>query len=146
MAAVGTGIAEVFYDTAAQSFLPSLVRVERLDRANGRLYSVELGAQEFAGPALAGFLVASGLGLSFANSTGLWVVALAALLTIRGDFRPADRSRATIRADIKEGLAFLLERPVLRNMAAMVGISNMSTTAAFTLFVLYAVGPESAMG
>lgn len=49
VAAVGTGICEVFYDTAAQSILPSIVPRSDLDRANGRLYAVELGSQEFAG-------------------------------------------------------------------------------------------------
>src|SRR5688572_2188861 len=83
-AAVGTGVAEVFYDTAAQSMLPSLVSRTRLDRANGRLFAVELGAQEFAGPPLGGLLVAVALAVPLAASAGLWVVAVAALTFLRG--------------------------------------------------------------
>lgn len=63
VAAAGTGVSEVFYDTAAQSILPSLVPHPWLDRANGRLYAVELGAQEFAGPPIAGLVVAVALAL-----------------------------------------------------------------------------------
>ncbi len=146
-AAVGTGVAEVFYDTAAQAILPSLVVRSRLDRANGRLFAVELGAQEFAGPPLAGVLVAVALALPFATSAALWSVALVVLLALRGAFRPRRNGPATsIRADIREGLVFLLERPVLRTMALMVGMTNLATSAVFAVIVLFAVGPGSAMG
>lgn len=147
LTAIGTGVAEVFYDTSAQSILPSVVDRSKLDRANGRLYAVELGAQEFVGPPLAGALVGIGLGLSFATSAGMWVVALGVLLTLRGTFR-ADRVEAPagIRSDIRQGLSFLAHRPVLRRMAVMVGIANLASSATFAVLVLFAVGPDSAMG
>jgi MFS family permease len=145
--AVGTGVSEVFYDTASQSMLPSLVPRARLDRANGRLYAVELGAQQFAGPPLAGALVAVGLALSFATSAALWIVALGALLALQGTFRPPrEGPRTTIRSDIREGLSFLAGQPVLRTMALMVGMGNLANSATGAVFVLFAVGPDSAMG
>ena len=147
LAAAGTGVAEVFYDTASQSILPAVVSRSDLDRANGRLLAVELGAQEFAGPPLAGALVGAALALSFAASAGLWVVAILALLVLRGGFRPQrEGPRTTIRSDVREGLSFLVGRPVLRSMALMVGLTNLATTAAGTVLVLFAVGPGSAMG
>jgi MFS family permease len=147
VAALGTGVAEVFYDTAAQSLLPSLMARSQLDRANGRLYAVELGAQEFAGPPLGGVLVALGLALSFVTSAGLWVVAIAALLLLRGSFRPSrSGARTSLSQDVREGLSFLLARPILRTMAVMVGMSNLATSAVFGVFVVYAVGDDSALG
>ena len=147
LAAIGTGIAEVFYDTSGQSILPSLVPRKRLDRANGRLYAVELGAQEFGGPPLAGLLVATGLALSFATSTALWALALIALLTVKGSFRPPrEGPRTTILSDIREGFAFLNARPVLKTLALMVGMTNLANSAAFPMLVLFAVGSGSAMG
>jgi MFS family permease len=145
--ALGTGIAEVFYDTASQSILPSVVSRSNLDRANGRLLAVELGAQEFAGPPIAGLLVGVGLALSFATSAGLWILAIVALIVVRGNFRPQRTgSTTTIMADIREGLTFVYRRPVLRNLALMVGMSNLASSAVFAVFVLFAVGPESEMG
>lgn len=145
--AAGTGVAEVFYDTAAQSVLPSLVDRARLDRANGRLVAVEVGAQEFAGPPLGGVLVAAGLALSFGVSAALWIVALAVLLTVPGSFRPPRQGpRTTIRADVRAGFAFVVERPLLRTMALMVGTMNLATSAAFGVGVLFAVGPDSSLG
>ncbi|CAN5752480.1 MFS transporter [soil metagenome] len=146
VAAIGTGIAEVFYDTAAQSMLPSIVDRSRLDRANGRLFAVELGSQEFAGPPLAGLLVAAALMLPFATSAVLWVVAIVALTWLRGQFRPVlDGERTSIRSSVAEGLAFLRARPVLRTMALMVGMTNLATSAVFAVLVLFAVGPGSEM-
>ncbi|HET7486915.1 MAG TPA: MFS transporter [Acidimicrobiales bacterium] len=146
LAALGTGVAEVFYDTAGQSILPALVPRARLDRANGRLMAVELGAQEFAGPPVAGVLVAGGLALAFVTSSVLWALAIAALLTVHGAFRPGRPPGAgSLGADIREGLTFLFGRPVLRTMAVMVAMGNLANSAAFSVLVLYAVGPRSTL-
>ena len=146
LAAIGTGVAEVFYDTSAQSMLPAIVPRDRLDRANGRLFAVELGAQEFAGPPLAGVLVAVALAVPLAASAGLWVIALAVLTTLPGCFRPQRSGPPTsIRADVREGLSFVLGRRTLRTMALMVGMSNLASSAVFAVMVLFAVGPGSTL-
>ncbi|KFF57891.1 hypothetical protein JF66_22850 [Cryobacterium sp. MLB-32] len=44
------GVSETIYDTSAQSILPQIVQRDQLSRANGRLYAVELTANQFAGP------------------------------------------------------------------------------------------------
>lgn len=147
LVAIGTGVAEVFYDTANQSVLPAVVSRTSLDRANGRLFAVELGAQEFAGPPLAGALVAVTLALSLAAPVALWIVAIAVLATLRGSFRPVRHGpRTSIRADVRQGLSFLLAQPVLRRMALMTGMINLATSATFAVIVLFAVGADSAMG
>jgi len=145
--AIGTGIAEVFYDTSSQSLLPSLVEREQLGRANGRLGAIELGAQQFVGPPLAGLLVGIALATAFWSTTVLWVLAVAALWALRGSFRPERTTElSTIRADIAEGVRFLISRPMLRTMAAMVGVANLASSAAGAVFVLYAVGSDSVLG
>lgn len=145
--ACGTGIAEVFYDTSSQSILPSLVDRDQLGRANGRLGAIELGAQQFVGPPLAGVLFAASAATAFWGTTGLWVLAVAGLWTIRGSFRPQRANETTsMRADIAEGLRFLNDRPLLRTMALMVGVSNLASSAAGAVLVLYAVGPGSILG
>jgi MFS family permease len=147
LAALSTGVAEVFYDTSSQSILPSVVDRSQLDRANGRLYAVETGMQQFAGPPLAGLLVAAGVVVAFAAPAGLWLLAVALLLAVRGRFRPTRTGpRTTIRHDVGEGLSFLLGRPVLRTMAVMVGVGNLASSACGAVLVLYAVGDESILG
>lgn len=145
--AIGTGVAEVFYDTSSQSILPSLVERKQLGRANGRLGAIELGTQQFIGPPLAGILVGIALAVAFWTTTALWVLAIASLWALRGTFRPARAAEpATIRADIAEGVGFLMSQPVLRTMAAMVGVANLASSATGAILVLYAVGTDSVLG
>ncbi len=144
--ALGLGIAETVHDTAAQAILPQIVGRDQLTRANSRLYAAELTANEFAGPPVGGFLVAAGAFAAFAVPSALWIVAIVALFFVPGTFR-AERVRETsVREDLVEGLRFLWENRILRILAIMVGGFNFATSAMITIFVLYAVGPSSAMG
>jgi MFS family permease len=144
-AAVCIGVAETVYDTSSQSILPQLVGKDALSRANGRLYAAELTTNQFIGPPLGGFLVALGVGLAFGAPVLLWVAAIGMLLLVRGRFTTDHPRTTTIRADIAEGLRYLGRNTLLRTLAVMVGGFNFASSAVFTVFVLYAVGPSSAM-
>jgi MFS family permease len=140
------GTAEVVYDTSAQSILPQLVPRDRLPRANGRLIAAELTANEFVGPPLGGLLVAAGIAAAFATPAALWAAAVGVLLLLRGGFAVPREEPTTLRADVAEGLRYLWRHRLLRTLATMTGLFNFATNATFAVFVLYAVGPDSAMG
>ncbi|WP_201769659.1 MFS transporter [Amycolatopsis orientalis] len=144
--ALGLGFAETVHDTAAQAILPQVVGRDRLTRANSRLYAAELTANEFAGPPLGGFLVAAGVFAAFAVPSALWLVAVVALFFVPGSFRVERTQKTSVREDLTEGLRFLVKNRFLRVTAIMIGGFNFATSAMFTLFVLYAVGPSSPMG
>lgn len=141
--AVGVGVAETLYDTAAQSVVPRLVARTELPRANGRLYAAELTANELVGPPLAGFLVAASA-LALGAPAAVWVVAAVVLLFLRGSFR-AERplGRTTVRADVVAGLRFVWRDRVLRRCAVGVGVFNFAGAAREAVLVLYAT---TAMG
>lgn len=143
--AFGVGIAETVYDTAAQSIVPQIVGRERLSQANGRLYAAELTANEFLGPPVAGLLITAGVAVAFTAPAGLWIIALGALLLVRGRFRVARERPTSIRADIAEGLRFVLHHRLLRTFAIMVGVFNLAGNAMQAVLVLHAVGPGSAL-
>jgi MFS family permease len=145
-AALLLGTAETVYDTCAQSILPQVVARDQLPRANGRLIAAELTANEFVGPPLGGLLVAAGVAVAFATPAALWATAVGALLLLRGGFSVSRREPTTLRADVVEGLRYLWRHRLLRTLAAMTGLFNFATNATFAVFVLYAVGPDSAMG
>jgi MFS family permease len=141
------GTAETIYDTCAQSILPQVVGRDQLPRANGRLIAAELTANEFVGPPLGGLLVAAGVAAAFATPAALWAAAVGTLLLLRGSFAvPRAEERTTVRADVAEGLRYLWRHRLLRTLAGMTGLFNFATNATFAVFVLYAVGPDSAMG
>ena len=140
------GTVETLHDTAAQSILPQLVPPDRLSRANGRLFAAEITANEFVGPPVGGFLVLAGAVTAFATPAALWAVAIGALLLVPGPYRVERTERTSLRADVAEGLRFLWGHRLLRTLAAMVGTFNFASNAAWAVLVLYAVGPESAVG
>ncbi|WP_458115195.1 MFS transporter [Arthrobacter sp. D2-10] len=139
------GVAETLYDTSAQSIMPQVVHRDQLSRANGRLYAVELTTNQFIGPPLGGFLVAAGVIGGFLVPAALWLAAVGALFLVRGNFRIEREQKTTLRHDIAEGLRYLYNQKILRTLAVMTGTFNFASSAAFALFVLFAVGPASAM-
>jgi MFS family permease len=146
LVALVLGTAETMYDTCAQSILPQVVPRDRLPRANGRLIAAELTANEFVGPPLGGLLVAAGVAAAFVTPAALWAAAVGALLLLRGGFAVPRAEPTTLRADVAEGLRYLWGHRLLRTLAAMTGLFNFATNATFAVFVLYAVGTNSAMG
>jgi MFS family permease len=136
------GVAETLFDTSAQSIMPSLVEPDRLSRANGRLYAVELTMNQFVGPPVGGFLAALAIGLAFGAGAAAYLLAAASLFTIAGSFRPVREGPPTrMHHEIAEGLRYLFGHSLLRVLAVMVGLSNLASSAAFSVFVLYAVRP-----
>jgi MFS family permease len=140
--AFGLGVAETLHDTAAQSLLPQLVGREHLARANGRLYGVEITANQFVGPPVGAFVLAASAVVAVVAPGALFALAALALARIRGTYRPERvGARTSLGADVREGLAVLWRHRLLRTFAWMVGASNLASTASFAILVLYARGP-----
>ncbi|WP_156109956.1 MFS transporter, partial [Cryobacterium sp. MLB-32] len=121
------GVSETIYDTSAQSILPQIVQRDQLSRANGRLYAVELTANQFAGPPLGGMLMAFGAIAGFAVPATLWLIAVGALFLVPGKFRIDRLNKTTLRVDIAEGLRFLWHQRILRTLAVMTGMINFAS-------------------
>lgn len=142
VAAFVLGLGETLFDTAAQSIMPNIVPRELLSRANGRLYAVEVAMNQFVGPPLGGILVAVSVPLALAGSVLGYALAASGLALMAGTFRATtDGTRASMLADIREGLTYLLHNRVLRTLAIMVAIFNLANSAMFAVIVLYVVAP-----
>jgi hypothetical protein len=124
-AALTVGAAEVFRDNAAQTMLPALVPHERLEAANGRLWSVELTGNALAGPPLGAILVGVALPLPFAANSLLYAVAALMIASMTGRFQPQRKTREPWRAELSEGIAFLRDAPLLRTLAWLTGLWNL---------------------
>lgn len=125
IAGLVVGGAEVFRDNAAQTMLPALVGHTDLERANGRLWSVELVANSLIGPALGAFLIAAALPLPFALNAVAYGVAMILVIRIAGDFRAERSTRRDWRRELGEGFAFLKAAPLLRTLAWTTGFWNL---------------------
>jgi len=137
-ATVAVGCAEVLRDNAAQTLLPSIVPVAELERANGRLWVVELLTNTFAGPVLGAWLV--GLGVAYAVGFDAVSFLLAALVvaTLPGAFRAVgDRVRRSWWAEAREGMAWLWGHELLRPLALVLRAMNLASTVSLSTLVLY---------
>ena len=124
-AALLVGGAEVFRDNAAQTMLPSIVPHEGLEKANGRLWSVELVGNALLGPALGALLIAWALPAPFLINGISYVLAVLLVARIAGQFRPAQREATHWREELRVGVAFLRDAPLLRALAWITGFWNL---------------------
>lgn len=133
------GMAETVFDNASQAILPSVVAADALETANGRLEGAQIVANQFVGPPLGAWLFGLAVSAPFFLDAGSFAFAALMVLTLRGSFR-ADRTVAgtTMRADIAEGVRWLLRHRVLRTLAIALGVINFVGIAAMTVLVLYA--------
>ncbi len=139
------GFAEVLRDNSAQTLMPSLVDAEHLEKANGRLWSVESIANTFAGPPLGSLLIAVAFALPIFFDAASFFGAAALVFLIPGTFRavaPTDDdgeaiARAGWRDEMLEGLRWLWHHPLLRPMAIILGLMNMAGMVSGSLLVLY---------
>lgn len=150
--ALGYGVTEVFADLAAAAQVPALVGRDagRLRRANSRLLAVQHFCNGFAGPPLAGILVALGAAWLVGTSALVAVAAVLALaLGLRGRYaasRPEAESAGTRWAELTSGMRTLWAHPVLRPLAVAAGLWNFASTAFSAVIILWMVGPESVGG
>jgi Na+/melibiose symporter-like transporter len=138
LAALIVGGAEVFCDNAAQTMLPALVPDAMLERANGRLWSVELVANALIGPVLGAFLIALWLPLPFALNALAYGAAMLLVMRIAGSFRPPQAESRDWRAELAQGFTFLRAAPLLRTLAWITGFWNLLHQLVLIALVLHA--------
>lgn len=143
--AVAVGVLTVFFDVAYQSYVPSLVDRARLLDANGKLGATQSFAQ-VAGPSIGGGLVGLlGAARAMAADAGSYLVSTVSLALIRTPEPPyvrgtaADGTPTRLRAEIAEGLAFVVRHPILRKVVACTGTSNLFSSVLAAVELIYLV-------
>ncbi len=150
------GCAEVLFDNASQAILPSIVAADRLERANGTLWSAQLVMESFLGPPLGGLLIGIALAAPFMVDAGSFGASAGLILLIGGAFRArgpvaaasasaaspavdgAPAARRSLRAEIGEGLRWLWRHRLLRTLALLLGGMNAMFQLALATEVLFA--------
>ena len=143
------GTAEVLRDNCGQTFMPSIVEVDQLEKANGRMWSAEGIANTFVGPPLGSLLLLVAFSLPFFVDAASFFAAAALVAAIPGTFRaerPDDHVQAPWRSELAEGFRWLWSNDLLRSMAIILGLMNLASTLSGSVLVLFAqeildVGP-----
>ena len=137
---------EIIFRSASQAMIPSVVATARLERANGWLVGGDTVAQQMLAGPLGGFLFAVASGLPFLANTGTYAASALLIAWIAGRYRPVrgpdiDARTHVVRsvwADAAEGFRFLIRQRLLRTMAVLIGLLNVTLTGALAVLVLLA--------
>jgi MFS family permease len=133
------GVAEVFADTATKTLLPMLVDREDLGIGNARLQTGFVALNQLVGPALGAFLFAAGAAVPFVIQgvcVALGVVLVWRIGTARG--RVGAGIRRDVRAEIAQGIRWLLTHRAVRTLALVMVTFNVTFGISWSVMVLYA--------
>ena len=149
---INTG--ETAFEPAAQSMVPAVVPRDLLERANGWLVGgLTLSRYMIAGP-LGGFLFVVAASIPFFANAGTYAASAVLLGLVGGSYRATRPGQAPspdapgrprwraggprVRAEVAEGLRWLLKQRMLRTMAILIGLLNITLAAATAVLVLLA--------
>jgi len=131
---------EVVFDMAAQAFLPSIVEPGQLERANGRLYSVEVITNSFVGLPVGAMLFAVSMSLPFGLQTLALLLAAVLISTLqpKHPHQPVSNRGISVWSEIALGLKWLRRHRLLRLLAVLLGLVNMAHMFAASVFAKFA--------
>ncbi|MFC9587006.1 MFS transporter [Streptomyces yangpuensis] len=142
VAGFALGCGDIFFDIAAQAVLPVVAPGEQeLIRANSRMSAAEINGEQLAGPSLGGVLFSLSNSLPFLGNALSFLVSAVCVGSLKGDFANAPTeqpARRNLRAEVAEGLRWLLGHRVLRTLSATAAVGNFVFTAQMSLLVLLA--------
>ena len=145
---INTG--EIVFRSASQAMIPAVVPRARLERANGWLVGGDMLMQGMLAGPLAGFLFAVAVSIPFFVNAGTYVASAVLISLVAGTYRSSPRLAAaalgrseagalrSVRAEIAEGFRWLMGQRLLRTMAILIGLLNVTLTAATAVLVLLA--------
>ncbi|SCL24531.1 Predicted arabinose efflux permease, MFS family [Micromonospora pallida] len=135
---VNTG--EIVVRSASQAMVPAVVPRSRLERANGWLAGGTTVAQGMIANPLGGLLFVLAASSPFLVNAVAYGLSALFLAGIAGTYRPGPGTTGarSVRTDLAEGLRWLAGHRLLRTMAVLIGLLNVTLTAAFALLVLLA--------
>ena len=122
----------------------ALVPTDLLERANGRFMASRTVARDMVAGPLGGFLFVVAPAAPFAADAVTFALAATLLMVLTGRFRvarkPAEPAgpRGSLFAEIRAGLRFVLQHRLLRTFGLLIGLLNVTLTAALSILVLLA--------
>jgi len=154
---INTG--EIVFRSAGQAMIPAVVPREGLERANGWLIGgVTVMQNMIAGP-FGALLFVVAASIPFWANSGTYAVSAVLIAMVAGSYRAAPKAVAdevpmvsdeagdaagrphpirAVWAEMAEGFLWLRRQRILRTMAVLIGLLNVTLTAALAILVLLA--------
>ncbi len=132
------GTAETFADSASSTLIPSLVPREDLGIANARMQGAFLLTNQLLAPSIGAFMFAAGMALPFATNAACFALGALLVSRVAASTRNELRERSSFRAEMAEGIRWLVAHPPMRTLALTILTFNVTFGAAWSVLVLYA--------
>lgn len=140
---LGTG--QTLFSSASMSLVPAVVPAALLEQANSRLVATLTMARDMlAGPA-GGLMFAAAAAAPFFVDGATFLVGALLVAQLPGGYRAvaapagtAPPARRSLRAEISEGMRWLARHRLLRTLALLIGLLNITLTAGLSILVLVA--------
>jgi MFS family permease len=132
------GTAETFADSASSTLLPGLVARDDLGIANARMQGAFLLTNQLLMPPVGAFLFAVGMALPFATNAACFALGALLISRVTTSARAELRERSSLRAEMAEGIRWLVAHPPMRTLALTIFAFNVTYGAAWSVLVLYA--------
>ena len=131
------GVLTLFFDVAYQAFLPALVGRQQLVEGNSKLEATRSLAN-LAGPSVAGVVIqALSAPIAIILDALSFVISGGLISRIRGREQAPGGTRASVTAEVREGLRVVFGNRLLRSIAGCTGTSNFFGSALFALYILF---------
>jgi predicted MFS family arabinose efflux permease len=132
------GTAETFADSASSTLIPGLVARDDLGIANARMQGAFLLTNQLLTPPIGAFLFAVGMALPFATNAACFALGALLVSRVATSTRSELRERSGLRAEMAEGVRWLVAHPPMRTLALTIFTFNVTYGAAWSVLVLYA--------
>ena len=132
------GMAEIFADSASSTFIPNLVARGDLGIANSRMQGAFLLVNQLLLPPVGAFLFAVGPPIPFATNAICFLLGAILVSRVVVSRREVRAGRPSVRADLVEGVRWLLGHPPMRTLALTIFAFNVTFGAGWSVLVLYA--------
>ncbi len=133
------GTAETFADSASSTLIPMMVARQDLGVANARMQGAFLLTNQLVAPPIGAFLFAAGMALPFAANAAAFTLGAVLISRITTGIRVEREMGSSFRADMAEGIRWLLGHPPMRTLALTIFAFNVTYGAAWAVLVLYAL-------
>ena len=132
------GTAETFADAASSTLIPGMVASEDLGLANSRMQGAFLLTNQLLTPPIGAFLFAVGMALPFATNAACFALGAILVSRVVTSTRRELAERSDLRAEMIEGVRWLMDHPPMRTLALTIFTFNVTWGAAWSVLVLYA--------
>lgn len=138
---VGVGSCEVIFDMSAQAFLPEIVPGPLLEKSNGMLSAAESVANSFVGLPIGAWAFVIAVGFPFGVNAAALAIAALLVARIRIPVQTIDVrssvSEWSFAQELKQGIRWLISHPLIRTLAIMLGVVNMTSMFGGSILVKY---------